>query len=62
MDVKITETVSSIQKTWSETERRRRRELAGAIQLQLKALATLSALSEQRKEARDASTAVASAC
>ena len=62
MDSEAIRNMSEVRSSWTEDERRERRERAGAIQLQLKALVTLHALSEQREEIEAEPAAVASAC
>lgn len=62
MDSNTLKMMSKVRESWSDQERRSRKERAGVIQLQLKALVTLSALSEQHREAESHSTVAASAC
>ena len=62
MKTQITDSMSNIRDTWSEEERRERKELAGAMQLQLRALVVLSELSQARKEQENRALSVASAC
>ena len=62
MKTQITDSMSNIRDAWSEEERRERKELAGAMQLQLRALVVLSELSQVRKEQENRALLVASAC
>ena len=62
MKTQIKDSMSNIRDAWSEEERRERKELAGAMQLQLRALVVLSELSQVRKEHENRALSVASAC
>ena len=62
MKALITDSMSNIRDAWSEKERRERKKLAGAMQLQLRALVVLSELSQARKEQENRALSVASAC
>jgi hypothetical protein len=59
----ISRDISKIREGWSEQERRERETLAGAMQLQLRAIVVLSQLAADHatKEKRE-TVAVASAC
>ncbi len=54
--------LSNIRDAWTEKERRERKELAGVMQLQLRALVVLSELSQPRSERENRALSVASAC
>jgi hypothetical protein len=61
MERKIATNLAAVRDSWSEEERRARRDLAGAIQLRLETLVVLSSLSEcDRQDMRN--TDIASAC
>ena len=62
MKTQITDSMSNIRDAWSEEERRERKDLAGAMQLQLQTLVLLSELSQARKEQENRTLSVASAC
>jgi hypothetical protein len=62
MNAQILNNMSAVRDTWSEEERRRRKDVAGTMQLQLRALVVLSALSKPRSERKKEALAVANAC
>lgn len=63
MASRISRDISEIRAGWSEQERRRRETLAGAMQLQLRALVVLSQLAATHAiEEKRETAAVASAC
>ena len=63
MEAKIARNMSAIRDGWSEEERRVRKDLAGAMQLQLRALVVLSELSDGKLGREEKQTvAMASAC
>jgi len=62
MKTDIADSMSNIREAWTEEERRERKELAGAMQLQLRALFVLSELSQPRNVGEKRAFSVASAC
>ena len=62
MNTQIASSMSTVRDAWSEEERRKRRELAGEMQLQLRALVVLAELSNPREDRDRRATSVASAC
>ena len=58
----IKDSMSNIRDAWTEEERRKREELAGAIQMQLQALVVLSELTQARSDRKNRAFSVASAC
>lgn len=63
MASKISRDISKIRAGWSEQERRERETLAGAMQLQLRAIVVLSQLAADNvTEAKRETGVVASAC
>ena len=52
MNTQIASSMSTVRDAWSEEERRKRRELAGEMQLQLRALVVLAELSNPRGRPR----------
>ena len=62
MNAQTVNNMSSVRDAWSEEERRLRKDLAGAMQLQLRALVVLSELSNPREEREKEALSVANAC
>ena len=62
MNAQILNNTSAVRDTWSEEERRLRKDLAGAMQLQLRALVVLAELSNPREEREQEALSVAYAC
>lgn len=62
MNIEITSSMSTIRDTWSDQERRQRKEVASLMQLQLRALVVLAQLSQVRDEQQQNTLPVASAC
>ncbi|MEM6690186.1 MAG: hypothetical protein AAF664_12205 [Planctomycetota bacterium] len=59
MRSEIAKSLSSIQDTWTQEERRERQEMATAMQLRLRALVVLSELSQTRGERKTDSLSLA---
>ena len=63
MESRIAKNMAVVRDGWSEEERRVRKDLAGAMQVQLRALVVLSELSDGRADQEEKqSISVASAC
>lgn len=63
MATQFAKNMLAVREGWSEEERRVRKDLAGAMQLQLRALVVLSELSDGRGDQQEKqSISVASAC
>ncbi len=63
MDINTARNMSAVRDGWSEEERRVRKDLAAAMQLQLRALVVLSELSDGGAEQEEKqAVAMASAC
>ena len=65
MAPQIARNASEVRKSWTDDERKSRKDLAGAMQLQLRALVVLSALSSDQageEKHENENVVVASAC
>ena len=62
MNVQFDEQMNQIREGWSEEEREHRKQLAGAMQLQLRQLVVLRELSAPKPSESDRQVAMASAC
>ena len=62
MSTQMVNNIATIRDAWSEEERQQRKDLAGAMQLQLRALVVLSEISNPREEREKKAVTVANAC